>query len=59
MKATGLLILGMVALTSGAFSGWLARNKSFVIWQQRIAGTIMIAFGVRLLLPLTMPSLHR
>lgn len=51
MKATGLLILGAVALTSGAFSSWLARNRPIMVWQQRIAGTIMIALGIRLLLP--------
>lgn len=59
MKATGLLILGTVALTSGVFSGWLARNTAVVVWQQRIAGTIMIALGVKLLLPLAVPSLQR
>ncbi|WP_180980721.1 LysE family translocator [Sinorhizobium sp. M4_45] len=50
MKVTGLLILGSVALTSGAFSSWLARNRPIMVWQQRIAGTIMIALGIRLLL---------
>jgi threonine/homoserine/homoserine lactone efflux protein len=59
MKATGLLILGAVALTSGAFSGWLSRNRSFVVWQQRIAGSIMVALGIRLLLSPAAPSLHR
>lgn len=51
MKATGLLILGTVALMSDAFSGWLARNRPIMVWQQRIAGTIMIALGIKLLLP--------
>lgn len=59
MKLTGLLILGTVALTSGAFKDWMSRNTSFVVWQQRIAGGIMIAFGVRLLLSPASPSLHR
>ncbi|OHV82008.1 LysE family translocator [Rhizobium sp. LCM 4573] len=59
MKLTGLLILGAVALTSGAFKHWMSRNRSFMVWQQRIAGSIMIAFGVRLLLSPASPSLHR
>lgn len=59
MKLTGLLILGAVALTSGAFSGWLSRNTSFVVWQRRIAGGIMVALGIRLLLLLAVPSPQR
>ncbi|WP_245269702.1 LysE family translocator [Ensifer sp. WSM1721] len=59
MKFSGLLVLSAVALTSGAFSGWLSRNTSFVLWQQRVAGSIMIALGIRLLLSPAAPSLHR
>ncbi|WP_244564012.1 LysE family translocator [Ensifer aridi] len=59
MKFSGLLVLSAVALTSGAFSGWLSRNTSFVLWQQRVAGSIMIALGIRLLLSPAVPSLHR
>ncbi|MCA1369612.1 LysE family translocator [Bradyrhizobium sp. BRP14] len=59
MKLSGLLVLSAVALTSGAFSGWLSRNTSFVLWQQRVAGSIMIALGIRLLLSPAAPSLHR
>ncbi|RWE74905.1 MAG: LysE family translocator [Mesorhizobium sp.] len=50
MKITGLVILGAVALTSGAVGGWLARRNSFLVWQERLAGALMIAIGVRLLL---------
>jgi len=59
MKLSGLLVLSAVALTSGAFSGWLSRNTSFVLWQQRVAGSIMIVLGIRLLLSPAAPSLHR
>ncbi|TIR15348.1 MAG: LysE family translocator [Mesorhizobium sp.] len=50
MKMTGLVILGAVALTSGAVGGWLARRSFFLVWQERLAGALMIAIGVRLLL---------
>ncbi|WP_027998498.1 LysE family translocator [Sinorhizobium arboris] len=59
MKATGLLVLGTVALTSGAFSNWLSHNSAFAAWQQRIAGCVMIALGIRLLFSPAAPSLHR
>jgi threonine/homoserine/homoserine lactone efflux protein len=49
MKATGLAILGGVALTSGAAGNWLARSRTFLAWQQRFAGTIMIGLGIRML----------
>ncbi|AEG09157.1 LysE family translocator [Sinorhizobium meliloti] len=59
MKATGLLVLGAVALTSGTFSNWLSHSSAFVAWQQRIAGSIMVALGIRLLLSPVAPALHR
>ena len=59
MKATGLLILSTVALTSGAFSDWLARNPGVVGWQQRMAGTIMVGLGIRLLIPSAAPPFSR
>jgi threonine/homoserine/homoserine lactone efflux protein len=59
MKGTGLLILGAVAVSSGTFGGWLSRNRSFVLWQRRLAGTIMIGLGLRLLFRLALPSPNR
>jgi threonine/homoserine/homoserine lactone efflux protein len=50
MKGTGLLTLGSVALASGAVGGWLARHSGFLVWQERFAGAVMIALGLRLLL---------
>jgi threonine/homoserine/homoserine lactone efflux protein len=50
MKLTGLVVLGSVAFASGAIGGWLARNRSFLLWQQRFAGAVMIGLGVQMLL---------
>ncbi|TIT04277.1 MAG: LysE family translocator [Mesorhizobium sp.] len=56
MKATGLVILGAVALASGAVGRWLARNAGFLVWQERLAGAIMIAVGIKLLLAAIIPG---
>ena len=50
MKATGILSLGTVALASGTVGGWLGRNTSLLLWQQRFAGAVMLALGIRMLL---------
>ncbi|TPK38646.1 LysE family translocator [Mesorhizobium sp. B2-5-3] len=50
MKMMGMFVLGAVALTSGAVGGWLSRRSSFVVWQGRLAGAIMVGVGIRLLL---------
>jgi threonine/homoserine/homoserine lactone efflux protein len=49
-KTTGFALLGTTALAAGAAGGWLARHRRFVRWQERLAGTVMIALAVRLLL---------
>jgi threonine/homoserine/homoserine lactone efflux protein len=59
MKATGLLVLGSVALASGAVGGWLARNPLFLLWQQRLAGAIMVALGLKMLLAASLPGYRR
>ncbi|WP_287381591.1 LysE family translocator [Mesorhizobium sp.] len=56
MKATGLLVLGAVAFASGAVGAWLARNSGFLVWQERLAGAIMIAVGIKLLLAAIIPG---
>jgi threonine/homoserine/homoserine lactone efflux protein len=48
-KVTGFGILAMVALASGRLGNWLSRDPRVALWQGRIAGTIMIALGVWLL----------
>jgi threonine/homoserine/homoserine lactone efflux protein len=47
-KATGLAVLGATAIASGAAGSVLARRPGFVVWQQRIAGAVMMALGLRL-----------
>jgi threonine/homoserine/homoserine lactone efflux protein len=47
-KATGLAVLGAAAVASGAAGSFLARRPGFVLWQQRLAGALMIALGLRL-----------
>jgi threonine/homoserine/homoserine lactone efflux protein len=50
MKASGLLVLGSTAIASGALGQWLSRHATFFVWQQRFAGAVMIALGLRLVL---------
>jgi len=35
------------ALASGALGGWLARRPGALAWQERFAGVVMVALGVR------------
>jgi threonine/homoserine/homoserine lactone efflux protein len=50
MKLTALTIEGTVALASGFVGRWLARKQAFVVWQKRVAGSVMIGLGLRLAL---------
>lgn len=56
MKLTGLFILVATATASGSFSSYLSRNRRFRLWQQRISGCLMIAFGIKLLFSFGAPS---
>lgn len=49
-KLTGLLVLGGTALAAGSVGDWLARRPSFVAWQERLAGAVMLALALRLVL---------
>jgi threonine/homoserine/homoserine lactone efflux protein len=49
-KLSGAVVLGVVALTSGALGSWLARCPGLLAWQERFAGAVMVVLGVRLLL---------
>lgn len=49
MKATGVVVLGSVAVVSGTAGGWLAQRSGFLVWQERLAGSVLIALGVQLL----------
>ena len=50
MKLCALLIEGSVAVASGLVGGWIARRPHLVRWQERLAGTVMVGLGLRLLL---------
>ncbi|HYZ33120.1 MAG TPA: LysE family translocator [Crenalkalicoccus sp.] len=49
-KASGLAVLGTAALASGAVGGWLSRYPGLLAWQERCAGAVMVALGLRLAL---------
>jgi threonine/homoserine/homoserine lactone efflux protein len=49
MKATGLLILGSVAFAAGSVGVLISRRRSYIVWQERIAGTAMIGLACYLL----------
>ena len=48
-KATGFAVLGATAMASGAAGGWLARRPGLLAWQERFAGAVIVALGLRLL----------
>lgn len=48
-KVTGFGVLALVALASGRLGEWLSRDPRVALWQGRIAGAIMIALGIWLL----------
>lgn len=50
MKCSGFLVNGSIAIMSNSMGRWFALKKSFVIWQQRLVGSLIIALGLRLLL---------
>jgi len=49
-KISGFFVLGTVALGTGTIGDWLARRPGLVAWQERFAGLVMIALGLRLAL---------
>jgi threonine/homoserine/homoserine lactone efflux protein len=49
MKATGLIILGSVAVAAGSVGGLISRRRSLIVWQERLAGTAMIGLACYLL----------
>lgn len=49
-KLTGIVSLGSVAMASGTFGNWLGKHKSFIKWQERFTGVVMVALGIRMLL---------
>ncbi|MBM6593824.1 LysE family translocator [Microvirga pudoricolor] len=49
-KLSGFVILGAVALGTGTIGNWLARRPGLIAWQERCAGVVMVALGLRLAL---------
>lgn len=49
-KISGFFILGAVAIGTGTIGDWLSRRPGLVAWQERCAGLVMIALGLRLAL---------
>lgn len=55
-KLAGIISLGSVALASGTFGNWLSRHSSFLKWQERFTGVVMIGLGIRMLFTGGMPQ---
>lgn len=47
-KITGVLVLGAYALASGAAGAWVMRHPRARLWQQRLAGCLIIGLGLRM-----------
>jgi threonine/homoserine/homoserine lactone efflux protein len=52
-KVTGFVVLGTTALVAGTLGGWFAQRPRLTLWQERLAGTVMIALGLRVFLAIT------
>ena len=48
-KLAGIVSLGSVAMASGTFGNWLRKHPSFIKWQERFTGVVMIGLGIRML----------
>ena len=49
-KLSGFVVLGGVALASGAVGRWLQRWPAMLSWQHRFTGAVMLALAARLLM---------
>lgn len=58
-KMSAFMILGTVALGTGTIGNWISRRPTLIAWQERCAGIIMIALGLRLALTGEAPPLRR
>jgi threonine/homoserine/homoserine lactone efflux protein len=52
-KATGFVVLGATAVASGNLGGWLGQRPCLTLWEERLAGTVMIALGLRMFFAIT------
>lgn len=48
--AVGTIVNILVALLFGKIGSWLAKSPTFVQWQERITGTLLIAIGIKVAL---------
>jgi len=48
--AQGVLLFGLLGYFSGAVGGWINRHPGAGMWMDRVAGTIFIGLGLRLLI---------
>jgi threonine/homoserine/homoserine lactone efflux protein len=48
-KLCGLVVLAATAFAAGTVGDWIARRPGLILWQERLAGAVMIGLGVRLL----------
>ncbi len=46
-NVVGTLVNILVAVLFGKLGGWLSRSGSFIRWQERITGCILIALGIK------------
>jgi threonine/homoserine/homoserine lactone efflux protein len=49
MKATGMIVLGSVALAAGSAGKWICRRPTFIVWQEPFCGATMIGLAIYLL----------
>lgn len=47
-KATGVLVLGSYALAAGTAGAWIRRHPRVGLWQQRMAGCLIVGLGLRM-----------
>jgi len=58
-KMSGFVVLGAVALGTGTIGNWISRRPALIAWQERCAGMIMVALGLRLALTGEAPPVRR
>jgi threonine/homoserine/homoserine lactone efflux protein len=49
----GFCGVGRVALASSTLAEWLAQRPRWTFWQERLAGTVVIALGLRMFFAIT------
>jgi threonine/homoserine/homoserine lactone efflux protein len=47
-KLSGLAVLSAVAFASGTLGDWLSKRAAFIVWQERLAGSVLTGLGLSL-----------